>query len=59
MSNEGDINVELCSSLIANICTSYDAIKSVPDNKEYDNLSEAIHEAKIYLIKSFPDKYHI
>lgn len=46
-------------SLLASICTAYNSIRSVPDTPEYDELAEAVHEARMYLNKSHPDKYSI
>jgi hypothetical protein len=57
--DDHDIEVKVYVSMVASICAAYDAIKSVPDTQEYDDLAEAVHEAKVYLNKSYPDKYSI
>ena len=43
--NNDILNIELISR-INSIIEAYDSIRSTPDTKEYDNLAEAIYNAK-------------
>ena len=45
------INIELTSRINA-IIEAYESIKSTPDTKEYDNLAEAIYNAKRTILDS-------